>query len=162
VVAVIGYMSVEEQVDKDFVRARHRALAGRAVAFLRGDKECGDLLSYDEVKRSARANGGLRLGRRDVEVSKIVGSVGRYRQFDRGFMPKKASLEGKWKRVDRAFVRGEELPPVSLYKIGDKFFVDDGNHRVSVARYQGVEMIDAEVVEFLTPASVGGRRSPLR
>jgi hypothetical protein len=91
-----------------------------------------------------------------------VGSVGRYRQFDRGYMPKKASLQGKWKRVDRAFVRGEELPPVSLYKIGDKYFVDDGNHRVSVARYQGVEMIDAEVVEFLTPASVGGRRSPLR
>jgi hypothetical protein len=162
VVAVIGYMSVEEQVDKDFVRARHRALAGRAVAFLRGDEERGDLLSFDEVKRSARANGGLRLGRRDVEVSKIVGSVGRHRQFDRGFMPKKGSLGGKWKRVDRAFVRGEELPPVSLYKIGDKYFVQDGNHRVSVARYQGVEMIDAEVVELMTPASVRGRVSAFR
>jgi hypothetical protein len=161
VVAVIGYMSVEEQVDKDFVRARHRALAGRVVAFFRGEREGWNLLSFDEVKRSARANGGLRLGRRDVEVSRIVGSVGRYRQFDRGYMPKKASLQGKWKRVDRAFVRGEELPPVSLYKIGDKYFVLDGNHRVSVARYQGVEMIDAEVVEFLTPASVEGRRSPL-
>ena len=162
VVAVIGYMSVEEQVDKDFVRARHRALAGRIVAFLRGEREGWNLLSFDEVKRSARANGGLRLGRRDVEVSRIVGSVGRYRQFDRGFMPKRTSLQGKWKWVDRAFVRGEELPPVSLYKIGDKYFVLDGNHRVSVARYQGVEMIDAEVVELLTPASVGGRRSPLR
>jgi hypothetical protein len=155
-------MSVEEQVDKDFVRARHRALAGRAVAFLRGDEERGDLLSFDEVKRSARANGGLRLGRRDVEVSRIVGSVGRYRQFDRGFMPKKGTMRDKWKRVDRAFVRGEELPPVSLYKIGDKYFVQDGNHRVSVARYQGVEMIDAEVVELLTPASVRGRVSAFR
>jgi hypothetical protein len=78
--------------------------------------------------------------------------VGRYRQFDRDFMPKKESLRGKWERVDRAFVRGEELPPVTLYKIGDQYFVEDGNHRVSVARYQGVEMIDAEVTEFLMPA----------
>jgi hypothetical protein len=148
--AVIGYMSIEEQVDKDFVRARHRALAGRLAAFLRG--EGGELLSFDDVRRESRANGGLRLGRREVEVSSIVGSVGRYRQFDRDFMPKKESLRGKWERVDRAFVRGEELPPVTLYKIGDQYFVEDGNHRVSVARYQGVEMIDAEVTEFLTPA----------
>ncbi len=97
------------------------------------------------------------MGKREVDVSKIVGSVGRYRQFDSGFMPKKASLRGKWARVDRAFVGGEELPPVSLYKIGDQYFVEDGNHRVSVARYQGVEMIDAEVVELRTPAHVGGR-----
>jgi hypothetical protein len=161
VTAVIGYMSVEEQVDKDFVRARHRALAGRLATFFRGTRERGDLLSFDEVRRASRANGGLRRGRREVDVSRIVGSVGRYRQFDRNFMPKKASMQGRWKRVDRAFVRGEELPPVSLYKIGDSYFVDDGNHRVSVARYQGVEMIDAEVVELLTPASLGGRW-PLR
>jgi hypothetical protein len=155
--AVIGYMSVEEQVDKDFVRARRRALAGRVAAFLWGEGSCRELLSFEEVRRSSRPAGGLRVGRRDVDVSKIVGSVGRYRQFDCGFMPKKASLQGKWKRVDRAFVRGEELPPVSLYKIGDSYFVEDGNHRVSVARYQGVEMIDAEVVELRTPASAGGR-----
>jgi hypothetical protein len=161
VTAVIGYMSVEEQVDKDFVRARHRALAGRLATFFRGKGERGALLSFDEVRRASRANGGLRRGRREVDVSRIVGSVGRYRQFDRNFMPKKASMQGRWKRVDRAFVRGEELPPVSLYKIGDSYFVDDGNHRVSVARYQGVEMIDAEVVELLTPASLGGRW-PLR
>jgi hypothetical protein len=156
--AVIGYMSIEEQVDKDFVRARHRALAGRVVALLRGEGE--NLLSFDEVRKVSRANGGLRRGRREVEVRRIVGSVGRYRQFDRNFMPRKASLRDKWERVDRAFVRGEELPPVSLYKIGDRYFVEDGNHRVSVARYQGVEMIDAEVTELLTPA--GGRRPESR
>ena len=151
-------MSIEEQVDKDFVRARHRALAGRVVALLRGEGE--DLLTFDEVRRTSRANGGLRRGRREVEVRRIVGSVGRHRQFDRNFMPRKASLRDKWERVDRAFVRGEELPPVSLYKIGDRYFVDDGNHRVSVARYQGVEMIDAEVTELLTPA--GGWRPESR
>ncbi len=45
-------------------------------------------------------------------------------------------------------MRGEELPPVSLYKVGERYFVEDGNHRVSVARYHGVEMIAAEITQF--------------
>jgi hypothetical protein len=88
------------------------------------------------------------LGLRDVEVSKIVGSVGRHEAFDRAFMPTKASLAERWKRVDRAFHSGLELPAVRLYKIGDSYFVEDGNHRVSVARYQGVPTLEAEVTEF--------------
>ena len=83
-------------------------------------------------------------------MSKIVGSVGRHREFDHGFMPVKARLGAKWMWVDRAFHRGEELPPVILYKIGDSYFVDDGNHRVSVAHCQDVEWIDAEVTEFFS------------
>ena len=89
-----------------------------------------------------------RLGLRDVEVSKIVGSVGRPEAFDRSFMPASATLAERWKRVDRAFHRGLDLPAVRLYKMGDSYFVEDGNHRVSVARYQGVETIEAEVTEF--------------
>jgi hypothetical protein len=88
------------------------------------------------------------LGMRVVPVAKIVGSVGRHRDFDRAFLPSKPSLGERWKRIDQAILRAEELPPVSLYKIGDAYFVRDGNHRVSVARQQGVEMIDAEVVEL--------------
>src|SRR3712207_9467018 len=63
-------------------------------------------------------------------------------------MPARASIKERWKRVDRAFHRGEELPPVSLYKVGGFYFVLDGHHRVSVASYHGVEWIDAEVTEF--------------
>jgi hypothetical protein len=88
------------------------------------------------------------LGLRDVEVLKIVGSVDRHEAFDRGFMPTKASLAERWKRVDRAFHSGIDLPAVNLYKIGDSYYVEDGNHRVSVARYQGVPTIEAEVIEF--------------
>ena len=87
---------------------------------------------------------------RAVRVEQIVGSVGRSSQFDSGFMPAKRSLEGRWKRVDRAFHRGVELPPVVLYEIGGSYFVVDGNHRISVARYHGVEMIDSEVTAFRT------------
>ena len=87
-------------------------------------------------------------------MAKIVGSVGRHADFDGGFLPLNASVEERWKRVDRAFHRNEGLPPVTLYKIGDRYFVEDGNHRVSVARFHGVGWIDAEVVEFLQDASV--------
>ena len=144
---MIGYMSLEQQVEADFLRARRRAFFGRIVARIRG--ECNRLLSFDEVRKAHRALNQLCLGRRVVETSAIVGSVGRHQDFDRSFMPVKEGLKSKWERVDRAFHGGEELPPVRLYKFGNRYFVEDGNHRVSVARYQGVEMIDAEVTEIL-------------
>jgi hypothetical protein len=159
---MIGYMSLVEQVDKDFLRARHRAMFGRWAARVRGDSGRGGLLAFDEARRVMQADNRFYVGRKIVEVSKIVGSVDRHREFDRGFMPAKASVAERWKRVDRAFHSGEELPPVRLNKLGDAYFVEDGNHRVSVARYQGVEWIDAEVTEFYPRLSVesghhGGR-----
>jgi hypothetical protein len=143
---VIGFMSVEAQVEADFSRARRRAFLGRMAARLR--RECSRLLAFDEVREGYLAHNRRGLGLRVVEVSKIVGSVGRNEAFDRGFMPTKASLAERWKRVDRAFHRGLDLPAVRLYKVGNAYFVEDGNHRVSVARYQGVETIEADVIEF--------------
>ena len=87
--------------------------------------ERGALLAFDAARRAVGADNRLYLGRRVVEVSKIVGSVGRHRHFDSGFMPTKASMAERWKRVDRAFHRGVELPPVRLYKLGDAYFVED-------------------------------------
>ena len=68
------------------------------------------------------------------------------KEGDFGF--RKANVEERWKRVDRVFHRAQELPPVSLYKIGESYFVLDGNHRVSVARYLGAVAIDAVVTEL--------------
>jgi len=144
---MIGFMSVEAQVEADFSRARRRAFLGRMAARLR--RECGRLLAFDEAVRKGHPTHNRRaLGLKDVEVSKIVGSVGRHEAFDRAFMPTKASLAERWMRVDRAFHRGLDLPAVRLYKVGDSYFVEDGNHRVSVARYQGVPTIEADVIEF--------------
>ena len=150
---LVGCASVEGQVEADFHRAWRRAFFGWVSARLRGERD--RLLVFDEVRKARWAHNRLCLGVKVVEVSTIVGSVGRHRDFDRGFMPVKESLKSKWKRVDRAFHRGEELPPVRLYKLGSCYFVEDGHHRISVARYQGVEMIDAEVIEFFPrlPAS---------
>jgi hypothetical protein len=136
------------QADKDFSRARRRAFLRRIGAFLRSDPGSNQLLSFDEVKSALGAMEQVYFGMRTVEVDKIVGSVGRHRDFDRAFLPSVSDLGARWKRIDEMMRRSEELPPISLYKIGDAYFVRDGNHRVSVARQQNVEMIDAEVVEL--------------
>ena len=81
-------------------------------------------------------------------MERIVGSEGRYADFDGEFLPLQDSSEEKWRSVYAALRRGEGLPPVSLLKVGDAYFVRDGNHRVSVARWLGVEALDAEVAEL--------------
>jgi len=145
--AVVDLMNLEDQVDLDFTRARRRARLGRLKTFLLRQVTRGTLLSPDEFRRSTPPSGSMYRGRRTLEVSKIVGSVGKHEQFDMNFMPLSGASSEKWKRIDRAFRFGQELPPVSLLELGGDYFVNDGNYRVSVARFQGVEWIDAEVTE---------------
>jgi hypothetical protein len=145
---MIGHLSLEEQIEADFTRARRKALLRRFGARLLRDSASGGLLCFDDLIKIPGAVGSIYRGMRTVPVAQIGGSVGRCSEFDRDFMPVKASVGERWKRVDRAFWRGEELPPVSLYKVGGFYFVLDGHHRVSVARYHGVEWIDAHVTEF--------------
>ena len=156
---MFGYM-LEEQVDKDFGVARRKALLGQISARLRRDAAPSRLLCFDNLGKIPGASARVYRGMRTVPVGQIGGSVGRCSEFDRDFMPAKASVKESWKRIDRAFHRGEELPPVSLYKVGGFYFVLDGHHRVSVAHYHGVEWIDAEVTEF--GASSGGLWSERR
>jgi hypothetical protein len=134
---MIGYVSVDEQVDKDFYRALTRASLRRWKDRLLRKCARERLLSFDEAKDALVGWSQAYRGIRTVEVEKITGSVGRYRDFDESFLPLKASMSDRWSRIDRAYHRGDELPLVSLYKIGDAYFVRDGNHRVSVARYHG-------------------------
>src|SRR5919202_3851229 len=146
-----------EQADRDFGRARRRSWLRRLVSRLRGEPVSSRMPpSFDEARMSLRARNRMPKGRRAVDPQKIVGSVGRRRDFDRSFMPLRASAGERWKRVDLAFYRGKVLPPVSLYKLGDAYFVLDGNHRVSVARYHGVPAVEADVTEFW-PARVESR-----
>ncbi|HET7269880.1 MAG TPA: hypothetical protein VFI90_02225, partial [Rubrobacter sp.] len=125
-------MDPHEQSERDFSRARRRAFLRRIGAYLRRDPGSNQLLSFEEVKNALGAVSQVYLGMREVPVSKIVGSVGRHRDFDRAFLPSKPDLGARWRRIDEIMHSAEELPPVSLYKIGDAYFVQDGNHRVSV------------------------------
>lgn len=141
-------MDLNEQADRDFSRARRKAFLRRVGAYLRNDPGSNQLLSFDEVRSALGAVQQVYLGLREVPVEKIVGSVGRHRDFDSAFLPSKGDVAARWKKIDQMMHRAEELPPVSLFKIGDAYFVSDGNHRVSVARQRGVELIDAEVTEL--------------
>ena len=152
-------MDLNEQVEWDFSRALRKARLRRLMLRLRGKPTARSISSpFDEVQGTLRAYNRVRRGIRVVDLEKIVGSVGRSRDFDRCFTPLRASVGERWKRVDLAFYRGVELPPVSLYKLGDAYFVEDGNHRVSVARYHGVPDVEADVTE-LRPARVDSARA---
>jgi len=145
---MIPYMDLNAQVDADFTRASRRARLRALVARIRREQASNRLLSFDEVRREHAANNRLHRGTRVVEVDQIIGSVGRYDEFDRSFLPARASIGERWKRIDRVFHRAEDFPPVELYKLGDAYFVMDGHHRVSVARYHDVPTVEAAVVEF--------------
>ena len=104
--------------------------------------------SFEEAVRTLGARNKMRIGRMVIAVKDVVGSVGRPMDFDGAFLPIRRSLGERWKRVDRAFHLGVELPPVSLHELGGRYFVVDGNHRISVARYQGIEWIEADVTRL--------------
>jgi hypothetical protein len=136
----------------DYRRARRKAFMRGVVSWFRRSDNA--LLAFDEVRRGIRAHAQREGGLREVPIDQIVGSVGRYRDFDRAFLPRQVQTRDRWESVDRAHLDGTELPAVDLYKIGDTYFVKDGNHRVSVARERGQVYIDAHVIEVTAPAPV--------
>ncbi len=137
---------------ESFKRARRKAFWNALLAALTGRPN--RLLAWDDVKDKLRIGGQIYRGVQAVSVDKIIGSVNRYRDFDRAFLPAQEFTAERWRGISRAFYREEHLPPVSLYKVGAAYFVLDGNHRVSVAREQGKEFIDAEVIEAETRVPV--------
>jgi hypothetical protein len=139
----------------DFSAARTRQFLRAVWGALSGDKP--ELLSWDEVRDKLQLRGLIGHGVVTVPIDQIVGSVGRYEDFDDAFLPKSNALSARWRRVDRAFYDDISLPPVTLYKVGDAYFVLDGNHRVSVARANGATFIDAEVLEARTRVPVSAK-----
>ena len=138
-------MVLDEQVRADFDRARHRAFRQGILSVVRRQKN--QLIPYHEVRERFTPEGESYRGMQVVPVRQIIGSVDRFRDFNSAFLPLHNHTAGRWKSVDRAYHTDIRLPPIQLYKVGDVYFVKDGNHRVSVAREHGVDFIDAEVIE---------------
>ena len=134
----------------DFNDARLRASLQEALARLTG--KSNELLSYDEVAEKLKLNVRSEHGVYDIPLDAIVGSVGRYTDFTRSFLPLKNNDQQRWARVKAAIddPSGTGLPPIDVYKVGDVYFVLDGNHRVSVARQEGFSHIQAHVIEVKT------------
>jgi hypothetical protein len=114
--------------------------------FINADKD--KLLSFNDVKDILKPKNQVYMGMQIIPVNLIVGSEGRYQDFNRLFLPKSEHLRTRWERVDQAQLQSINLPPIQLYEIGGAYFVRDGNHRVSVAKSQNVESIDAEVISL--------------
>jgi hypothetical protein len=135
----------------DFTRARRsRLLADIARRLRREPDDVGLILPFEEVVEALGRVGQHDLGLQVVPLDAIVGSVDRTADFDRGFRPTSPRLRSRWERIAAAQRRGESMPPVSLFKIGDLYFVRDGHHRVSVAKSLGRPDIDAYVTEVET------------
>lgn len=146
---------INDQTDADFDRARNRAFVNDIVSVI--SRRENRLMPFHEFRKRLSPEGESYRGHQTVPISEIVGSMDRYQDFDRAFLPRKKFTKGRWKNIDRAFYEDVNLPPIQLYKVGDIYFVKDGNHRVSVARERGVEFIDAEVIEghVRVPLSAG-------
>jgi hypothetical protein len=149
-----GFPSQDAQTD--FSRARRRQLVARLATRLRGANDVSLILPYEEVVDALGHRGERSLGLRTIPVDSIVGTVDRSREFDRRFRPTSRRVRRRWQRIAEAERRGEPMPPISVYLIGDMHFVKDGHHRVSVARAMGRKEIDAYVTEVLTEVDPAG------
>lgn len=131
--------------DQDYRGARNKAWLNSIRARLTG--RSNRLLSFEDVRDRLHLGGPIYRGRQTVPVKSVVGSVNRYLDFDRAFMPTEGANPWRWKAINRAFYHLQDLPPVQLYQVGDVYFVLDGHNRISVAREHGVEFVDADVME---------------
>ncbi|HET6847184.1 MAG TPA: hypothetical protein VFH29_10150 [Anaerolineales bacterium] len=143
---------LSDRVSSDFSRARLKSFLNRVRSLVSGTPT--RLLSYEEVRSRLHVGGPISRGIQTVPVKQIVGSLNRYAEFDRAFKPVDDRLAARWQNVDYAFYKSIGLPPVLLYKVGQVYFVVDGHHRVSVAREQGQEDIEADVRECSTKVNI--------
>ncbi|MEX2143024.1 MAG: universal stress protein [Anaerolineales bacterium] len=137
---------------QDFKRARRRADLQEMLARLGGGKR-NRLLSFEEVRKQLGKASLLPRGLKEIPLDAIVGSVGRYEDFNRQFLPRQESQLGRWAQVRMGFDYSG-LPPIVVYQIGDVYFVLDGHHRVSVAKQLQAKHIEAYVTEIPTRVRV--------
>ena len=140
-------MQIREGVSA-FQSARFRAFWDEVFSLVRGKP--AELLSFEDIRARLRLREEDYKGMQDVPLDKIVGSVGRYREFTHRFLPKRNTMQERWSRVYAQASGMTGLPPIELYRVGDVYFVRDGNHRVSVARQLGAKSIQAHVTDLPT------------
>lgn len=135
-----------QQSEEDFNKAHTKAFINEIQHLL--SPEEASLISLNDVKQMIKATAETYVGMKVIPIEKIVGSEGRYKDFDNRFFPKSSHLRNRWQHVDQAAIDSVILPPIKVYEISGLYFVRDGNHRVSVAKARGTEFIDAEVVSL--------------
>jgi hypothetical protein len=134
-----------------FARERRRRSLARIVSKLRSEPDdVSYMLPFEEVVAALGRTSEHDLGVQLIPLDSVVGTVDRKSsQFDREFRPS-ADVRARWERIAAARRRGEAMPPIDVYRVGDLHFVKDGHHRVSVARAHGDADIEARVREVRT------------
>src|SRR5688572_1539310 len=133
---------------QDFQSARQKAAIQEVLARIRG--KSNQLLSYEEVAEKLKLRARTDRGVQHIPLDAIVGSVGRDTDFTRTFLPRREENRQRWANVKAAMEDGAGLPPIEVYKVGEVYFVMDGNHRVSIAKQEGFTSIEARVIEVRT------------
>ena len=123
------------QSEEDFNKAHNKAFINDILHFL--SPEEASLISLNDVKQMIKPVNETYIGMKVIPIEKIVGSEGRYKDFDNRFFPKSSHLKNRWEHVDEAAIKSINLPPIKVYEIAGLYFVRDGNHRVSVAKSRG-------------------------
>lgn len=140
----------------DFLHARRSAVLSRLAHRLRFEPDdVSMVLPYDEVVSALGWRSERYVGVDVIEVDSVVGSVDRTGDFDRRFRPRSGRVRERWQRIAVAQRRGESMPPIDVYRIGDMHFVRDGHHRVSVAHAMRQTLIEAYVTEVKTRIPIG-------
>ncbi|MEZ0347376.1 MAG: transcriptional regulator, partial [Thermus sp.] len=139
------------QAETEAERLERRARLLELLDRFRG--EPSELLPFHQAL-ALRPKGERHLGLRAIEVDKVVGSVDRYEDFDRRFLPKTPHALERWKRLRALQLEGQEFPPIEVYQVGEAYFVKDGNHRVALAKATGQKYLDAYVIALDVPVPV--------
>jgi hypothetical protein len=146
-------------VENDFLRVRRRQVLARLAQRLRREPDDVNLiLPFDEVVAALGRTGERPLGLQTIQLDTVVGTVDSLRDFDRRFRPTSSRVRERWERLALAERRGESIPPIDVYRIGELHFVKDGHHRVSIALAARRKTIDAYVTEILTAIPAKGIR----
>lgn len=148
----------DDLVRADYDRAHRRAFLRSVRSLIL--RQPNSLVAYRDLRDRVKVEREVYRGFQEVPVEQIIGSVDRFQDFDRAFFPVQRHTASRWKSIDHAYHADVRLPPIQLYKVGDIYFVKDGNHRVSVAREHGVAFIDAEVIEAHIRAPLNSSMSP--
>jgi hypothetical protein len=153
--SAVEYGASEARTEFDRER-RRQALAKIAARLRREPDDINEVLPLDDVVSALGQRAQRDLGTQTIPLDSIVGTVDRRSgQFDRAFRPTSGQIRERWQRVAAARHRGTPLPPIEVYRVGDVHFVEDGHHRVSVARAQGDTTIEAHVREIRTSMGAG-------
>jgi hypothetical protein len=146
-------------VADEFLRVRRRQALARLVQRLRrSPDDVNVILPFDEVISALGLRGERRLGLQTIRLDSIVGTVDSGRDYDRRFRPTSGRVRERWERLALAQRRGEAIPPIEVYRVGDLHFVQDGHHRVSIAMAEDAKTIDAYVTEVRTQVPATGIR----